>query len=68
MIHKTAIVDKKAKISGNVLIGPYSIIGPDVQINEGAEINPMLISMETQLSAKIQKSFRLHQLEQILKI
>ena len=38
MIHKTAIIDKKAKISGNVLIGPYSIIGPDVQIGEGTEI------------------------------
>tara|TARA_B100000900_G_C20568060_1_gene711978 strand:+ start:88 stop:867 length:780 start_codon:yes stop_codon:yes gene_type:complete len=38
MIHKTAIIDKKAKISGNSLIGPYSVIGPDVQIGEGAEI------------------------------
>ena len=38
MIHKTAIIDKKAKISGNVFIGPYSIIGPDVQIGEGTEI------------------------------
>ena len=34
MIHKTAIVDKKAKISDNVEIGPYSIIGPDVEIGE----------------------------------
>jgi UDP-N-acetylglucosamine acyltransferase len=32
MIHKTAIVDSKAKISDNVKIGPYSIIGPDVEI------------------------------------
>ena len=38
MIHKTAVVDKKAKISGDAIIGPYSIIGPDVQIAEGAEI------------------------------
>ena len=38
MIHKTAIVDKKAQISENALIGPYSIIGPDVQISEGTEI------------------------------
>ena len=38
MIHETAIIDKKAKIPGNVLIGPYSIIGPDVQIGEGTEI------------------------------
>ena len=38
MIHKTAIVDKKAEISGKALIGPYSIVGPNVKIGEGAEI------------------------------
>ncbi len=32
MIHKTAIVDSKAKISNNVEIGPYCIIGPEVEI------------------------------------
>ena len=32
MIHKTAIVDENAKISENVKIGPYSIVGPDVEI------------------------------------
>ena len=34
MIHKTAIVDSKAKISSNVRIGPYSIIGPHVEIDD----------------------------------
>jgi UDP-N-acetylglucosamine acyltransferase len=34
MIHKTAIVDTKAKISSTVEIGPYSIIGPNVQIGD----------------------------------
>ena len=38
MIHKTAIVDKKAEISGKTKIGPYSIVGPNVKIGEGAEI------------------------------
>ena len=32
MIHKTAIVDKKAEISSDVKIGPYCVIGPDVKI------------------------------------
>tara|TARA_X000000950_G_C13721176_1_gene580293 strand:+ start:143 stop:925 length:783 start_codon:yes stop_codon:yes gene_type:complete len=32
VIHKTAIVDSRAKISNNVDIGPYSIIGPEVEI------------------------------------
>ena len=38
MIHKTAIVDKKAEISGKAIIGPYSIVGPNVKIGEGTEI------------------------------
>ncbi len=38
MIHKTAIIDKKAKISGNTIVGPYSIVGPNVQIGEGTEL------------------------------
>ena len=38
MIQSTAIIDPKAKISINVKIGPYSIIGPNVEISEGTEI------------------------------
>jgi UDP-N-acetylglucosamine acyltransferase len=34
MIHKSVIIDSKAKISSNVQIGPYSIIGPGVEIEE----------------------------------
>ena len=33
MIHKTAIVDSKAKISSDIEIGPYVVIGPDVEID-----------------------------------
>ena len=32
MIHKTAIIDTEAKISENVKIGPYSVIGPNVDV------------------------------------
>ena len=38
MIHKTAIVDSKAKISENVKIGPYTVIGSNVEIGEGSII------------------------------
>ena len=38
MIHKTSIIDKKAKISKNVKIGAYSIIGPNVELGENVEI------------------------------
>jgi len=34
MIHKTSIIDSKAKISSNVKIGPYCVIGPNVVIAE----------------------------------
>jgi len=38
MIHKTAVIDKKAKVHSSVKIGPYSIIGPNVEINENVVI------------------------------
>jgi UDP-N-acetylglucosamine acyltransferase len=38
VIHKTAIVDPKAKISSNVEIGPYTIIGSRVVIDEGTVV------------------------------
>ena len=38
MIHKTAIVDSKAKISEDVTVGPFSVIGPDVNIGKGTKI------------------------------
>ena len=39
MIHKTAIVDIKAKIADKVEIGPYSIIGPEVEIGSGTVVH-----------------------------
>jgi len=39
MIHKTVIIDPKAKISSNVTIGAYSVIGPDVEIDENTIIH-----------------------------
>ena len=34
MIHQTATIDPKARISSNVQIGPYCVVGPDVEIDE----------------------------------
>ena len=39
MIHKTAIVNSKAKISDNVEIGPYCIIGPEVEIGPNSVLH-----------------------------
>ena len=38
MIHKTAIIDPKAKINTNVSIGAYTIIGPNVEIAGGSGV------------------------------
>ena len=38
MIHKTAIIDSKAKINNNVQVGPYCVIGPNVVIGENTKI------------------------------
>ena len=40
MIHSTAIVDSKAKVALSVNIGPYTIIGPNVEIGEDVIIYP----------------------------
>ena len=39
-IHPTAIIDKGAEIDQSVTIGPYTTIGPDVQIASGNVIGP----------------------------
>jgi len=39
MIHKTTIVDVKAKISSSVNIGPYCVIGPNVEIGDNVKIH-----------------------------
>ena len=44
-IHKTAIIDKSAKIHDSVFIGPYSIIGPEVIINADTIIHSSVVIM-----------------------
>ncbi|MDC3119967.1 acyl-ACP--UDP-N-acetylglucosamine O-acyltransferase [Candidatus Pelagibacter sp.] len=38
MIHKTALIDPKAKIHSSVKVGPYSVIGAKVEIHENTEV------------------------------
>ena len=40
MIHHTAIIDPKAKISSSVSIGAFTVIGPNVEIGENTIIQP----------------------------
>ena len=39
MIHKTAIISEISNIADNVEIGPYSIIGPNVKIENNTKIH-----------------------------
>ena len=38
MIHKSSVIDSKAKIEKNVKIGPFCYIGPKVYLKEGVEL------------------------------
>ena len=45
MIHETAIVDPGARLHESVEVGPWSLIGPNVEIGEGTtEVQLMLIA------------------------
>ena len=37
MIHNSSVIDKKAKIGKNVVIGPFCYVGPEVQISDEVE-------------------------------
>ncbi len=57
MIHKTAIIDSKAKIASNVEIGPYCVIGPNVEIGENTIIKS---HVNISVSAKIGKGNKIY--------
>ena len=38
MIHSSSVVDKKAKISNTVKIGPFCYVGPEVELSESVEL------------------------------
>ena len=38
MIHKSSVVEQKAKISNSVGIGPFCYIGPNVELSDDVEL------------------------------
>jgi UDP-N-acetylglucosamine acyltransferase len=38
LIHSTAIIDPSAELADDVSVGPYTVIGPDVQIDSGTTL------------------------------
>ena len=43
MIHKLANIDPKAKIDEGVSIGPYAIVGSEVEIKKGTIIHSHVV-------------------------
>ncbi|MDH3616274.1 MAG: acyl-[acyl-carrier-protein]--UDP-N-acetylglucosamine O-acyltransferase, partial [Gammaproteobacteria bacterium] len=39
MIHPTAVISDKARIADDVVVGPYAVIGDDVEIASGTRID-----------------------------
>jgi UDP-N-acetylglucosamine acyltransferase len=53
MIHKTAIINPKAKIGKHVQVGPYTVIGPNVEIGDNTIIQSHVnISGNTKIGSK----------------
>jgi UDP-N-acetylglucosamine acyltransferase len=53
MIHKTAVIDSESRLGVGVRVGPYSIIGPDVEIGDNTEIqNHVVVNGPTKIGAK----------------
>ena len=57
MIHKTAIIDNKAKVSNSANIGPYSVIGPNVEIGEDVIIHSHVSILGNTIIAKGNKIY-----------
>ncbi len=43
MIHATAIIDESARLADDVSVGPYSIIGAEVEIGSNTSIGPHVV-------------------------
>ena len=56
MIHKTAVIDSKAKIFKNVKVGPFCYIGPDVILDENVEL---VSNVHIQGNTKVGKGTRI---------
>lgn len=54
-VHATAIVDPQARLSEGVSIGPYSIVGPDVELGDGVILHShVVVEGRTTIGARTQ--------------
>jgi UDP-N-acetylglucosamine acyltransferase len=42
-LHPTAVVDPRAKLAGDVAVGPYAVIGEDVELAEGVDVGAHVV-------------------------
>lgn len=53
MIHASAVIDPKAKIGKDVTIGPFCMIGPDVELGDGSHLmSHVALSGKTKIGAR----------------
>ena len=53
-IHPSAIVDAKARLGSGVSIGPFCIVGPDVEIEDGARLmSHVVVEGHTRIGADV---------------
>ena len=53
MIHNSSVIDKKAKVSNSVKIGPFCYVGPDVELSdEGAKVVVLEVEREHVLARR----------------
>lgn len=58
MIHPQAIIHESARIADDVSIGPWTIIGPNVEINSGTEIGPHVVIKKNTTIGKNNKIYQ----------
>ena len=42
-VHPTAVVDPAAKLADDVCVGPYSVVGAGVELDEGVELGSHVV-------------------------
>lgn len=53
-IHPSAVVDRSAELAGDVEIGPFAIVGPEVSVAEGCRIGPhATLERNVRLAARV---------------
>lgn len=68
MIHQLAAVDKRAQISKNVIVEPFTTIAGDVEIGEGSWIGSNVTIMDGARIGKNCRIFLEQSFQQFLKI